>query len=262
MKYILIFIIVLVVFCILNIELPRKSSVCNIPVQFLNTIKLSSNFTNQINEYKKQFNTNNLVYIPDFFDKIYFNTLKNDVNQLLTSKNIKTSKHIFRKGSLLSKNDIQNSLVDKLYMEVLPYINQIVNEKIGSVKCVNYDDNSSYNILLYNKPNDFIQWHTDPNHYIGDRITILISIENTNETQTDLSSAHLDYYLENNLNMQSIKMKPNSILIFNGTKILHRATSIKNNEKRSIISFTYCTECKETIIGNIIKRVKELVLGY
>ena len=258
--YILILLFILV--GILNIELPTKPSVCNSILPTLPTIKLDNNFYNKINLYSTQFNKNNLVYIPNLFDASYFNTLQNKARTLLTQSNIKSSNHIFRKGSILSKDDIKNSFVNTLYSEMLPVINKIVQQKIGPIKCANFDDKSSYNILLYDKPNDFIQWHNDPNHYIGDRITVLISIDNTNHNQSDLSSAQLDYYLENNKTMQSLKMKPNSILIFNGTKIMHRATSIKNNEKRCLISFTYCTKCRETLGGSITKNIKEFVLGY
>jgi hypothetical protein len=52
-------------------------------------------------------------------------------------------------------------------------------------------------------------------------------------------------------------MKPNSLLVFDGTKILHTATGIKPNETRIVLTFTYCDVCKEKIYARSIRKIKE-----
>lgn len=201
-----------------------------------------------------------MVYIPDVFDDGFFDFLKRKVNQIiLSNRKKKTSNHIFRKASILSKNDLNNTIVSELYPTFLPLINKIT-QTLGKFKCVT--DKSYYNVLIYDKPNDFISWHKDPNHYIGNRLTVLLCLENTNENKTGLSSASLEYYLPGDKKLKSIKMKPNSILVFNGSNISHRATSISDGDKRVLVSYTYCNNCKKTIGGYIVKTIKEKILNY
>ena len=120
------------------------------------------------------------------------------------------------------------------------------------------------NILIYDKPGDFISWHFDPNHYIGMRLTILISIVNKGKGKdsSSLSSSFLQYKLRGSNEIHSIQMKPNSILIFDGSQIEHKATGIDEHERRIVLSFTYCDICRETVLGNFVKRCKEMIMGY
>ena len=57
-------------------------------------------------------------------------------------------------------------------------------------------------------------------------------------------------------------MEENSILIFDGSKIEHSTTELKENEERDLISFTYCDICESTIMNNIILYIKNTLLGY
>ena len=56
-------------------------------------------------------------------------------------------------------------------------------------------------------------------------------------------------------------MMPNSLLIFKGSDIMHKSTAIKKNEKRVLLSMTYCDICQEkkNIINYIHDKIKNLV---
>ena len=241
------------------IQLP-KSNNCTIIDNINYIIPKINDF--DISYYKNKFLENEIVYIENFFDNDYFKILQASVDSEVSQNNIKRSDKLItniRQSGNINSNMIKNNNLIHLYYskELIDIIQKITNNyDIQNVSC---DDKSNYNILIYNKPNDYINWHFDPNHYTGNRLTILISIYNENESKTGLSSSELQYKLQNNDNIQTLKMKPNSILIFNGSSILHQATSIKEDEKRIIISYTYCDICRENILGWIIKTIKEYI---
>jgi hypothetical protein len=257
---IIIIVICLIVLSQINLN---KSNECKIHISNNTILPKINNF--DISSYKKDFLQNEIVYIENFFDNNYFEILKESVNSEISyNKSKRTGEMLqnFRQAGSLNSNVIQNSNIINLYYskELINIIQQITNNyNIQNVTC---NDKSSYNILIYDKPNDYINWHLDPNQYTGNRLTILISIYNENDSKNNLSSSELQYKLRNLDKIQTLKMKPNSILIFNGSKILHKATSIKENEKRILISNTYCDICQENLLGFVFRNIKEFILNY
>lgn len=213
-----------------------------IKYNFMDIINENSN-TNKINE--------NLIYITDIFKEEYFNEIQEETQKIL-SLNIKDNRNFFRKNITLSSDKIKNTFINDIYFNknLLDLISFELNKDLNLVDC---NDMSSMNLISYNKPNDYIYWHKDPNHYIGNRYTVLIMTKNTSNVQ-------LMYKLNNQI--FNLNMKENSMLIFDGSNIEHRTTKLQENEERNLISFTYCDDCRTTRINNIIVWIKNLLLGY
>lgn len=207
--------------------------------------------------YSKKFKNDDIVFIKNIFDLQCFNILKSDVmNNIYKAK--RNDLQYLRKASTVKATDITKEVANLYYsIYFLDFLKKITG--LNSLENVNCDDESSMNIFVYDKPEDFITWHKDPNHYIGNRLTVLINIVNTNN-DGDLSDSELQYMIKGK--EYSIKMPPNSIVIFQGSKINHRATSIGEDGKRIILSFTYCDICKESLYGCLSKNIKNKVLGY
>jgi hypothetical protein len=206
-----------------------------------------------------QFNENRLVLIENFFEKHFFDNLQQNILQIQESNRTNNLFKSIRRGSTIPSNSVTEFIKNIYYNKIfIQFLSKITNLSLENVNC---DDNSNMNILVYEKPGDFITWHFDPNHYVGNRLTILISIINEASSGT-LSSSLLQYKIKGSDQIHSIQMKPNSILIFDGSSVEHRATPIKSNERRIVLSFTYCNICKETIIGKFIKQCKEIVMDY
>ncbi|NDC95894.1 hypothetical protein EB118_17625 [bacterium] len=248
------FVILLLLLCCLgSVSLPKQND-CkgpNIQVAFNNV---------DISFHASQYKENNITLIENAFSSSLFEMLKKEALSTIQDGESRNDafKSIRKAGTVNAQALEQSATVKGLYTspQFLSLLRNITNLDLERVNC---NDNASMNLLVYEKPGDFIAWHTDPNHYSGNRITVLISLINESSNNT-LSSSFLQYRLGHE--MHSIQMKPNSILIFNGSKILHQATGISNNEKRVQLSFTYCDICKETIFGKTIKWAKETVLGY
>lgn len=210
------------------------------------------------NEHMEEFKKNNIVLINNVFNPLYFYKLKAAVLDNCKKSKRQNRLEFLRKASTVKASDIISSISD-LYYSV--YFLKVIRKISGfDLQNVNCDDESSMNIFTYDEPEDFITWHKDPNHYNGNRLTVLINIVNENSNNSDLSDSELHYIV--NGKQEFIKMSPNSMLIFNGSKINHMATGVKQGESRIILSFTYCDLCEESFTGYIVKTIKNKVLGY
>jgi hypothetical protein len=220
------------------------------------------NVDRDLTPFKKQFKDNRIVLIEDLFETTFFNHLQKKVleNEQFENRTADVFNSL-RKAGTVNSSKISPTIVDLYYnSNFLKFLREITELPLENVNC---DDKSNMNILIYDKPGDFISWHFDPNHYIGSRLTVLISIVNRSSSDSQsLSSSFLQYKLRGSKEIHSIQMKPNSILIFDGSQIEHRATGIRENEQRIVLSFTYCDICRETVIGNFVKRCKEMIMGY
>lgn len=209
--------------------------------------------------FVNKFNESSLVLIEDFFDIDFFRNLQENILQIQESNRTNNLFKSIRKAGTIPSNSIPEYIKNIYYNKIfIQFLRKITNLSLENVNC---DDDSNMNILVYDKPGDFITWHFDPNHYVGNRLTILINVINESSSNS-LSSSLLQYKIKGSNEIYSIKMKPNSILIFDGSNVEHRATPIKLDERRIVLSFTYCDVCKETILGKFIKKCKEIVLGY
>ncbi|NBU34286.1 hypothetical protein EB118_06985 [bacterium] len=214
-----------------------------------------------LSTFAKEYKDHNITLIGDIFTDDYFAHLKNEALGLITYNNRNETFSGIRKAGTISSSKLSaNPTIHSLYTspEFIGFLKEITGLDLERVNC---DDKSSMNLLVYEKTGDFISWHKDPNHYKGNRITVLINIVNEScSDPTQLSESFLQYKLDGSI--VSVKMKPNSILVFNGSIVDHRATGIGPNERRIQLSFTYCDVCRETFVGKPVRWLKETVLGY
>ena len=231
-----------------------------------NTIKINEIVSNKVKQYTDIYAKNEIVYIEDIFETVFFNSFVTEIEKFSNDCSLKSKTnelfHLIRKASTITATKLRpvrnvNDLYNSVHL--MKFIQEISGNK--DLKNVDCTDEASMNLLIYDSPNDFISWHTDPNHYVGQRLTVLISLVNRGSNYNGLSKSELQY-ITSDLKQHSIQMKPNSMLIFNGSVISHQATPINKDEIRIVLSFTYCNICEETIFGNFLKQCKQIVLGY
>jgi len=195
--------------------------------------------------------SHNLIYITDIFKDDCFNKIQ-EISTHIRNSNIKDNRNFLRKNTTLSSDKLKNTYINDIYFNknLLDFLSTQLDKNLNLVDC---SDISSMNLISYNKPNDYIYWHKDPNHYFGNRYTVLIMTKNT-------STVKLMYKLNNEI--FSLNMEENSILIFDGSKIEHRTTPLEENEERDLLSFTYCDDCNTNRLNNISVWIKNTLLGY
>lgn len=116
-------------------------------------------------------------------------------------------------------------------------------------------DNSSCSILVYEQPGDHIGWHYDHNFYRGRHVTVLLPVVNRNAGGNDLSAGRL--YAKVDREERMVPTPPNQLVIFEGAKLLHRATAIAAGERRVLLSMTFGTDPRNSLPKEIARRIKD-----
>jgi hypothetical protein len=116
-------------------------------------------------------------------------------------------------------------------------------------------DQSSLSVLRYDKPGDHIGWHYDHNFYRGRHFTALLGIENRGASD-GLSSARL--VIRDGKDETVFATPPNALVVFEGARTLHKVTPIAAEERRVILSMTYCTDPTNTLAFEVGRRIKDM----
>lgn len=116
-------------------------------------------------------------------------------------------------------------------------------------------DQNSCSVLIYERPGDHIAWHYDYNFYKGRHFTVLIPIINSGAKLNTCSSAQLVAKIDGG--EQLIPTTPNSLTIFEGAKLLHKVTPIAEDERRVILSMTFCEHPANSWLQEAGRRVKD-----
>jgi hypothetical protein len=116
-------------------------------------------------------------------------------------------------------------------------------------------DQSSLSVLIYDQPGDHIGWHYDHNFYRGRHFTVLLAIVNEGSDAMGLSHARLIAKLGGV--KTEISTPPNTLVIFEGAKVLHKVQPIIAGERRVLISMTYCADPRAKWWQGLARRVKD-----
>jgi hypothetical protein len=50
---------------------------------------------------------------------------------------------------------------------------------------------------------------------------------------------------------------PNTLVLFEGAQVLHKVTQLQDNEKRLVLSMTYCTDPRASVVKRYTRRIKD-----
>jgi len=104
-------------------------------------------------------------------------------------------------------------------------------------------------ILIYEKENDWINWHYDYNYYNGRFFNVLIPI--TNELTCTI-------FQFKNMDNEIISMDlTNNAICFEGNYLYHRASKLCKNQKRVILSCQYVTDNSMSFINKMRIKIKD-----
>jgi hypothetical protein len=117
------------------------------------------------------------------------------------------------------------------------------------------NDQSSLSVLVYDRPGDHIGWHYDYNFYIGRHFTVLLPVVNHGSNPAGLSHARLTAKLAGG--ERDIATPANTLVVFEGARVLHKVTPIIENERRLVVSMTYCADPRQRRWRGIARRVKD-----
>jgi hypothetical protein len=132
-------------------------------------------------------------------------------------------------------------------------ISTVVGEPMGPTPI---HDQSSCTLLCYLQPRDRIGWHYDHNFYRGRHITILLVLENRRLSDNGPSSSHTEAVLDGRPN--SVLDRPGTLIVFEGARVLHRATALADGERRILMAMTMTSDPRNHWWQGLLRRGKDM----
>lgn len=161
-----------------------------------------------------------------------------------------------KKGGTISYESISRHLPGCLAFYHSPEVQQFVSDIVGErVHPTPDQDQSSLSLLCYTEAGDHINWHFDHNFYRGRHFTVLLSLTNAGPHEA-LSQSR--FQRKNAAGeVLSYDTPPNTLVVFEGARVLHRATPTGPGDLRLMLSMTYSADPRISRVKEGIRRVKD-----
>jgi hypothetical protein len=122
------------------------------------------------------------------------------------------------------------------------------------------EDAHAYALYFYTRPGDHIGWHYDTSYYAGRRYTLLLGV-------IDESTCRLDYELHTREAgvervTGSVQIPPGGLVFFDGDKLRHRITPLREGEMRVSLTFEYVTDQTMHPWRRVISNMKDAVAYF
>ncbi|MBX9681562.1 MAG: 2OG-Fe(II) oxygenase [Gemmataceae bacterium] len=161
-----------------------------------------------------------------------------------------------KKGGTVSYEEIHRSCPNALAFyhsaAVRDFVSKVVGMPVGSA---GDHDQSAESILYYEEEGDHIHWHFDHNFYRGRQFTALLSLVNQS-VQGDASAATLVCKDKAGIEHE-VDTRAGTFVIFEGAKVLHRATPAAAGDLRVLLSMTFNTDPRISFLGEASRRAKD-----
>jgi 2OG-Fe(II) oxygenase superfamily len=198
--------------------------------------------------------SNNLTSIDNVLPDAEFAALRSEIETLANVERSYVPTH--KKGGTIAYATLIGTApqVTRLYHSTA--LHRFLSRIAGTdIRPTPIHDQSSLSILVYEQPGDHIDWHYDHNFYRGRHFTVLVPIVNRGTSEQNLSHAELSAKVDNEVRV--IKTPPNSLIMFEGARVLHKVSPILAGERRILISMTFCADPRASWAQEIARRLKD-----
>jgi len=194
-----------------------------------------------------------LCIVPDLLPVTAFAALATDIEQFVASERNYVPTH--KKGGTIAYETLREHAPRVTGFYQSPSLHRFISGIVGvDVAPTPLHDQSSCSILFYERPGDHIGWHYDHNFYKGRHFTVLLSI--VNRGTVGLSAARL--MARTGGTERTIATPPNTLVVFEGAKVQHKVTPLAEGERRVVLSMTFCTDNRHSLIQEGMRRVKDI----
>ncbi len=162
-----------------------------------------------------------------------------------------------KQGGTVAYEDLHRFAPEIIAFYQSDYLRRLVSSVVGApVLPTPLHDQSSCSLLVYEKPKDHIGWHYDHNFYNGRHFTVLLPLVNRDATGDGLAAAELWARLPEG--DRRVPTPANCLVVFEGAKILHKATRLGEGELRILLSMTFATDPSATLAKGVARRFKDV----
>lgn len=191
------------------------------------------------------------------------NKLKKSIHQLLLNKSIQ--KHVSirmypetifncalpnKSGTTISTQNIIKyapQLIHYYQNDLCKFISKQIKISLHPTQ-LQYP--TSCALLIYEKENDWINWHYDYNYYKGRFFTVLIPLTH-DKTCTEFQ------FKDQENQIKSVQLIGNNAVCFEGNFLYHRASKLCKNQRRVILSCQYVTTNEMSFLNNLRIKIKD-----
>jgi hypothetical protein len=202
-----------------------------------------------------EFSRTNIVRIDGFLSADCLQSLRCEAEKSvdkMTPSFIPTHK----KGRTLSYEKIHQHARGCLSFYHSPQVQEWISTIVGMPVFPTPDgDQSSLSVLCYKEKGDHINWHYDHNFYRGRHFTVLLSLANE-AAAGGLSQSNLMRKLPGG-EEQSFDTSANTLVVFEGSRVLHKASPTAEGDLRIMLSMTYCADPRTNWLKEFARRVKD-----
>lgn len=197
-----------------------------------------------------------LAVIPNFLPAATFAQLREEIVSF--GKTERSYFPIHKQGGTVAYETLHQSAPKVVAFFNAPYLRDFFSAIVGEpVYPTPIQDQSACSLLFYTQPGDHINWHYDHNFYNGRHFTVLLPIVNQqNQAPEQLSSAQL--LVKQGEHEQAIPAVPNTLIIFEGAKVLHKVTRLGPDETRIMLSMTFATTPQASLVKAVARRIKDV----
>jgi hypothetical protein len=162
-----------------------------------------------------------------------------------------------KQGGTIAYEDLHRVAPELVAFYQSDYLRRLCSAVIGEpVLPTPIHDQSSCSLLFYDRPRDHIGWHYDYNFYNGRHFTVLLALVNRHLEEDRLSSAQLVIRQDDREVM--IPTPPNTLIVFEGAQVFHKVTRLAENELRIMLSMTFCTRPRTSLLKGALRRFKDI----
>ena len=200
------------------------------------------------------------IVLPGFFAPATFADLQEEI--LHMSETERSYYPLHKKGGTIAYSTIRRRAPRLAEFYHSREQRRAVSDLVGvPLEPTPLHDESSLSILVYERPGDHIGWHYDHNFYRGRHFTVLLVIVNRGYCADGLSASRL--LVKKRRAQIVLPAPPNTLVVFEGARVLHKVTPIAEDERRVVLSMTYCTDPQNSRIQEIARRFKDTAFfGY
>jgi hypothetical protein len=204
---------------------------------------------------KAAFRREPIIRVGEFLDAPSLDRLRDEA--LSVADRVKRSYiPTHKKGGTVSYEDLHRRCPHCLAFYhgpvVQDWVSALVEQPVGPA---GDHDQSANSLLFYTEAGDHIHWHYDHNFYRGRQFTALLNLVNRGPDGR-LSASTLAYKSANGDEI-TVDTRENSFVVFEGARVRHQATPTAAGDLRVMLSMTYNTDARISVVGEALRRVKD-----
>lgn len=195
------------------------------------------------------------VHLAEALPPQLFEDIRREVSSLIETERSYLPTH--KKGGTVAYETLIEKAPKTVALYLSPAFAQVLSGIVGErLECTPLHDQSSCSVLFYERPGDHIGWHYDHNFYKGRHVTVLVAIVNEGHQPGGLSAARLE--ARQGSDAIAVETPPNTLVIFEGQRVLHRVTPIETGERRVMLSMTFATDPRAGALQGVKRRIKDM----